>query len=268
MLPRASSRSPVVLSLSGSDPSGGAGIEADLVTFHRHGVYGMALPTLLTAQNSAGIRQVRFLDPDFLAKQWRAVFDDVRPAAIKIGALGSRSMVLRVQRLLSSPEAKGIPIVLDPVLGSTAGVSLFENGALPLLKRILSLCRVVTPNAGEFSRLSGETAASLKSDDAIAALRAFGKDKPYAILLKGGHFEGSESTDWLWDQGRLTRLKGPRLPSSAHGTGCALASSIAAHLALGHSLPSACRKAKIFVQSSLAQAVSVGRGRKFLNPWI
>lgn len=262
---------PAVLCLSGSDPSGGAGLEADLKTFHRHGVRGMALPTLLTVQNSRGVREVHFLDPNFLAKQWRALFADARPAAIKIGALGSRRMVLRVAGLLSSPEAKGIPVVLDPVLGSTAGVPLFEESGLALLvKRVFPLCRVVTPNVQEFTQLFDENfPASPKLDVAAASLRALG-NRPYAILLKGGHLSGSESTDLLWEKGRLTRFTETRLPWSAHGTGCALASSIAAHLAWGRSLPSACRKAKAFVHAALAEATPIGpgsKGRRSLNLW-
>ena len=107
---------PIVLSISGSDPSGGAGIEADLKTFHQHGVYGMAIPTLLTAQNTVGVQNIQFLNPDFLEEQWNAIFADLCPNAIKIGALGSRDMVLRIAKLLSKKEAKGIPIVLDPVI--------------------------------------------------------------------------------------------------------------------------------------------------------
>jgi hydroxymethylpyrimidine/phosphomethylpyrimidine kinase len=113
----------------------------------------------------------------------------------------------------------------------------------------------------------------LNPEIAISSLRAFGEGKPYAILLKGGHITGgpikdSESTDLLWDRGHLTRLKGTRLSGSAHGTGCALASSIAAYLALGHSLPMACRKAKTFVRRALTHAMPIGSGRKTLNLWV
>lgn len=255
----------VVLSISGSDPSGGAGIEADLKTFHRHGVYGMAIPTLLTAQNTLGVRGVRFLDPDFFAEQWRTLFADLRPAAIKIGALGAKRMVLQVVKLLSSPAAAGIPIVLDPIMDSTSGADLLGSNAFPVLvNRLIPLCRVITPNALEFSALCG---MNIKSDTAVASLRAFGRDKPYAILLKGGHFSGPECLDLLWDQGHVTRLRSVRLSGDIHGTGCALASSIAANLALGCSLPTACRRAKSFLHKALATAPRLGNGRHPLNLW-
>jgi hydroxymethylpyrimidine/phosphomethylpyrimidine kinase len=255
----------MVLSISGSDPSGGAGIEADLKTFHRHGIYGMAIPTLLTAQNTLGVRGVCFLDPDFLAEQWRTLLTDLRPSAIKIGALGSKRMVLQVVKLLSSPAAAGIPVVLDPIMGSTSGAGLLESNAFPVLaSRLIPLCRLITPNAPEFSALCG---MNIKSDTAVASLRAFGRDKPYAILLKGGHFSGSESLDLLWDQGHVTRLRGVRLPGDIHGTGCVLASSVAANLALGCSLLTACRRAKSFLHKAIATAPRLGNGRPPLNLW-
>lgn len=256
---------PIVLSISGSDPSGGAGIEADLKTFHQHGVYGTVIPTLLTAQNTLGVKKVRFMDPDFLAEQWKALFADLKPGALKIGALGSRRMVLRIAKLLASPQARGIPIVLDPVMGSTSGASLLESAAIPvLMKRVFPLCQIITPNAIEFSMLCGK---SIDAKNAENLLRDFGRDKSYAILLKGGHLEGADSTDLLWDRGRLTRIRGPRFKVGAHGTGCVLASSLAANLALGYSLPEACRLSKTFVRKALSTATRTGHGSRALNLW-
>jgi len=258
-------RIPIVLSISGSDPSGGAGIEADLKTFHQHGVYGMAIPTLLTVQNTTGIRKVRFMDPDFLEEQWNAIFADLRPHAIKIGALGSRKMVLRISRLLDKKEAKGIPIVLDPVMGSTSGTPLLEPDALSILtRRVFPHCRIITPNIHEFSKLCGR---EMKTDSVEKSLRAFGKDKSYSLLLKGGHLTGVESVDWLWHQNRIVRFKSPRLSVQAHGTGCVLASAIAADLAHGTAVISACRNAKAFVHEALSHAVKLGKGQKVLNLW-
>jgi len=260
---------PVVLSISGSDPSGGAGIEADLKTFQQHGVYGMAISTLLTAQNASSVQDVQFLDPNFLEKQWDALFADVRPDAIKIGALGSRKMTLRIAKLLSSREAKGIPVVLDPVLGSSTGTSLLEQSALPvLMNKVFPLCRIITPNAVEFSILSQ---TKVDRENAEPLLRGFGKKKPYAILLKGGHLHGSESIDLLWDNDRVTRLRSPRLLLNVHGTGCVLASAIAARLAMGQTLPTACRFAKTFVHEAIATAIPLGKsgkGTRSLNLWI
>ena len=244
-LPRA--RIPIALTISGSDPSGGAGLEADLKTFFENGVRGMALPTLLTAQNNREVRAVRYLDPSFLKLQWQTLFADSRPDVIKIGALGSRAMVQRIVKLLRSPEAKGIPVVLDPVLLSTSGKRLLERSAVTdLVTQLFPLCRVITPNGPELSLLSGK---KLDLENAQAELFRFAHAKPYAVLLKGGHLTGSESVDFLCEQERVTQFRGVRIlhPTNPHGSGCALASALAANLALGRSLPQACRRAKAYV---------------------
>src|SRR5690606_37102679 len=212
MPPRASKhrRPPVVLTIAGSDPSGGAGQEADLKTFLRHGVYGMNLTTLLTVQNTRGVQSVKPLDPDFLERQWTALLEDIRPNVIKIGALGSVAMMRRVAKLLNSSEARGIPVVLDPVLGSTSGSPLLDAKALAGFRRELRpRCRVVTPNFPEFEALFGPFAAGMPPEE---RLRSLGR-RPYAVLLKGGHVPGARTAgcpDWLWDRGRLVVLPGKR----------------------------------------------------------
>lgn len=257
----------VALTIAGSDPSGGAGQEADLKAFLRHGVYGMNLTTLLTVQNTRGVKAVKPLDPDFLERQWDALFSDIRPDVIKLGALGALPMVKRVAKLLDSPEARGIPVVLDPVLGSTSGSPLLAAEALKAFKQtLLPRCRVVTPNVPEFEALFGPLP---KGEDPGDALRALGH-LPYAVLLKGGHADGPESPDWLWETGkeggRLFRLPGVRYPvGNIHGTGCTLAASVAANLALGKSLPAACRAAKAFVARGIATAPPLGHGSGPLN---
>lgn len=256
-------KTPIVLSISGSDPSGGAGQEADLKAYLRHGAYGLNLTTLLTVQNSLGVKAVRPLDPDFLEKQWDALFEDMPPDVIKLGALGALPMVRRVAKLLRSKEARHLPVVLDPVLGSTSGSPLLAARALALFRReLLPRCRVVTPNLPEFETLFGPFPPDL---DPPARLRALGK-LPYAVLLKGGHAGGKDSPDWLWDDGRLTTLPGKRLPArNAHGTGCTLAATIAAGLARGKSLKAACKDAKAFVAHGLATAPDIGKGSGPLN---
>ena len=264
---KSSRKPPVVLSISGSDPSGGAGQEADLKAYLRHGVYGLNLTTLLTVQNSLGVQAVHPLDPAFLELQWKALFADIPPAVIKIGALGALPMVERVAKLLNTREARHIPVVLDPVLGSTSGSPLLAARALSLFKRkLLPRCRVITPNLPEFETLFGASLKKLSTDATPEKrLRALGI-LPYAILLKGGHAAGLESPDWLWDNGRLTVFRGKRLPAkNAHGTGCTLASSIAANLARGKSLRVACKEAKAFVAHGLATAPDLGHGSGPLN---
>ncbi len=255
---------PVALTIAGSDPSGGAGQEADLKTFLRHGVYGLNLTTLLTAQNTRGVQAVRTLDPDFLERQWKALFDDIRPDVIKLGALGSLPMAKRVIKLLNAKEARGIPVVFDPVLGSTSGSPLLDAGALAILrKKLLPRSRVVTPNLPEFDALFGPFPAGTSPEE---RLRSLGR-LPYAILLKGGHATGRNGShvegcpDWLWDDGKLFTLQGRRHPvGNVHGTGCTLASAIAANLAKGKGLVSACRAAKAFVARGIAKAPPLGKG--------
>ena len=260
-------RPPVALTIAGCDPSGGAGQEADLKAFLRHGVYGLNLTTLLTVQNTHGVQAVAPLDPDFLERQWKALFADFTPAVIKLGALGALPMVRRVATLLQRPEARGIPVVLDPVLGSTSGSPLLAAEALRLFRtKLLPRCRVVTPNVPEFEALFGNADGS-GGADWPARLRALGT-RPYAVLLKGGHagFTGAHINDWLWDKGRLFTLPGVRHPvGNIHGTGCTLASALAANLAHGKSLSAAARAAKAFVNQGIATAPDLGHGHGPLN---
>jgi hydroxymethylpyrimidine/phosphomethylpyrimidine kinase len=259
--PSRKSRPPVALTIAGSDPSGGAGQEADLKAFLRHGVYGLNLTTLLTVQNTLGVSAVRTLDPAFLEKQWKALFADFRPDVIKLGALGALPMAKRVIKLLNTEEARGIPVVFDPVLGSTSGSPLLDPKALALLRRtLLPRSRVVTPNLPEFDALFGPFNAPTTAKTAPERLRSLGR-LPYAILLKGGHGKGTRSDDWLWDDGKLFVLPGKRLPvGNVHGTGCTMASSIAANLAQGKNLATACRAAKAFVSRGIARAPDLGKG--------
>jgi hydroxymethylpyrimidine/phosphomethylpyrimidine kinase len=254
---------PVALTIAGSDPSGGAGQEADLKAFLRHGVYGLNLTTLLTVQNTCGVQAVEPLDPDFLERQWKALFADFTPRVIKIGALGALPMVKRVAKLLNRPEARTVPVVLDPVLGSTSGSPLLAAEALKLFRtRLLPRCRIVTPNLPEFDTLFGPFPSGLSIEQ---RLRSLGK-LPYAVLVKGGHSDGPESADWLWENGRLLKLPGKRYPvGNIHGTGCTLAATIAANLALGKSLRVACRNAKTFVAHGIATAPGLGKGSGPLN---
>src|SRR5690606_24183900 len=164
---------PVPPTIAASAPRGGAGQEADLKTFLRHGVYGMNLTTLLTVQNTRGVRDVRPLDPAYLETQWKALFADIRPDVIKLGALGALPMAKRVLKLLNTKEARGLPVVFDPVLGSTSGSPLLDPKALALLRReLLPRSRVTTPNLPEFEALFGPFPAAMTPP---ARLRSLGK---------------------------------------------------------------------------------------------
>jgi hydroxymethylpyrimidine/phosphomethylpyrimidine kinase len=256
---------PLVLTISGSDPSGGAGLEADLKTFHQHGVYGMAVPTLLTVQNTTGVKNVQYLSGDFLEAQIQFLFEDLAPSIIKIGAVGSRQVLQSLIRLFSQSVYKNVPIVLDPVLVSTSGLSLFDmRGLSDMLDRLLPLATLVTPNIPEFGLMSGK---QVTPSTAASILSQYGRDKNYSILLKGGHFE-EEPTDYLLHKGAILPLPSRRINTRhTHGTGCVLASSIAAHLALGEDLPTAVKKAQSFVHRAIATNPGLGQGQGPLNLW-
>ena len=248
-----------MLALSGSDPSGGAGLEADLKVFQRHGVYGMAVPTLLTVQNTLGVRKVKTLEPGFLEEQVDFLLDDLFPDAIKIGAIGDRRMLQALVRLLSQERLAGVPVVIDTVMGSTSGSPLFDmRGLSEFIERLLPRAAVITPNVPEFDLLTGK---STTLANAPGHLREFGRGKPYAVLLKGGHFAG-DPVDFLWHAGDIIRYAGERIETPhTHGTGCALASALAAHLAMGNPLPDAVARARAYVREAIRGNPGLGGGR-------
>jgi len=254
---------PVVLALSGSDPSGGAGLEADLKTLHRHGVYGMAVPTLLTVQNTTGVRKVKTLEPDFFEEQVEFLLEDLPPDVIKIGAIGDRRMLQAIIRILSRHRAEGFKVVVDTVLSSTSGASLFDmRGLADFIDRLLPHAHVVTPNVPEFDLLTGKATSEA---NAAAHLLVFGRDKPYAIYLKGGHFAG-DPVDFLFHRQTVKNFTSPRIHTPhTHGTGCALASAMAANLALGLDLPEAVAQARAYVRRAIETNPGLGSGKGPLN---
>ena len=222
---RVTGRVPVALSIAGSDPSGGAGIQADLKTFAAQGVYGMAVLTALTAQNTRQVTGVMGVDGAFIRQQLQTVFDDIVPDAVKIGMLGTGSVAAAVADGL---EAWRGPVVLDPVMVATSGSVLLEPDAENVLRsRLLPRATVVTPNLPEAHRLL----------DGVSP-EAFVADTGVALLLKDGHGSRTEVEDRLWmPDGTLHRFCHPRLETrNTHGTGCSLSSAIAAQLAAGAAL--------------------------------
>lgn len=234
-------------------------MEADLKVFHQHGVYGMAVPTLLTAQNTTGVRKVKSLEPDFLEEQLAFLMEDIVPSVIKIGAVGSRSMLQALIRFLSQQRMQGIKVVVDTVLRSTSGAGLFDMRGLPdFMDRLLPLAYLVTPNVPEFELLTGRKTVPA---NAASHLLAFGRDKPYAILLKGGHFPG-DPIDLLCQARTVATFHGKRVDTPhTHGTGCALASAIAANLALGYPLEESVARGRAYVHRAILGAPGLGRGQ-------
>jgi hydroxymethylpyrimidine/phosphomethylpyrimidine kinase len=254
---------PVALSIAGSDPSGGAGIQADLKTFHQFGVYGEAVITLITVQNTRGVERMECLAADLVADQIRAVISDIPPAAAKTGALGNRGIIEAVAGLAAGFPC---PLVVDPVILSKHGAALLQVDAIDALKtRLLPYTFLLTPNLEEAALLTGvevrNIAGMRKAAEKLAGLG------PRAVLVKGGHL-GGDATDVLFHQGEFREFTSPRIASgNTHGTGCTLSAAIAAGLASGYDLPEAVERAKRYVTAAIASNPGFGAGAGPLNHW-
>lgn len=261
-------RTPVVLVMGGLDPSGGAGLLADVQVIGRHGCHALGVVTLETVQDTLGVYRVDPGEPSRVAEQAMTAALDIAPHAIKIGALGSLAMVNRVAALLADQVFRGLPIVLDTVLRSTSGQPLLAPAALAAFREnLLPLATVITPNIPEFAWMADVVDPGWDKDDAAleAALEAFASRQRCSVLLKGGHLSGAP-IDRLWSGGRLWRFSGDRLPSrNTHGTGCVLASALAARLAEGFSLADAVPLAKNYVRRAMKSAPNLGKGHGPLN---
>ncbi len=251
----------IALSIAGSDPSGGAGIQADLKTFHQFGVYGEAVLTLLTVQNTVGVEAVEMLRPEFVAAQLKAVLSDVPPGAAKTGALGSAEMVERV-----AEEALGFsfPLVVDPVMISKHGVPLMAQEArAKLVELLVPRCALLTPNLHEAAAITGRRVETLSEmGDAALAMLDLGAG---AVLLKGGHLAGAAIDLLVWHEGEL-QLEGKRIETvHTHGTGCSYSAAITAMLAGGMGLEAAVRKAKAWIQLAIETNPGLGKGQGPVN---
>jgi hydroxymethylpyrimidine/phosphomethylpyrimidine kinase len=256
---------PVALTIAGSDSGGGAGIQADLKTFHTFGVFGTTAVTAVTVQNTVGVTGVHPIPPDTVEAQIRAVADDLRPAACKSGMLADATIIEAVARGLS---AVSIPAyVLDPVMVATSGDPLLHDSAVDALRsELFPLASIVTPNLHEAEILTGVRIES-EADMRRAAERVLtaGSD---AVLLKGGHLEGEEVVDLLLTPSGERCWRAARLPvGNAHGTGCTLSAAIAAGLAMGHGLEQAVDTGIEFTRRALRSAPRLGSGAPPLNHW-
>jgi hydroxymethylpyrimidine/phosphomethylpyrimidine kinase len=253
---------PIALTIAGSDPSGGAGIEADLKTFSALGVYGATVITALTAQNTKGVFGIHDVPADFVAAALNAVFTDLDPGAVKIGMLANAATIEVVAAALDRYQPRNV--VLDPVIIATSGKKLLRGDALGRLRDLIARVRVVTPNLPEAAVLLDTAPACDETEMRAQAqkLLALGAG---AVVVKGGHGSGPESVDVLVEAGGATlRLAAPRVATkNTHGTGCTFASAIAAGLAKGQTLPAAAAQAKAYVSDTIAAAdrLGVGSGR-------
>jgi hydroxymethylpyrimidine/phosphomethylpyrimidine kinase len=252
---------PVALTIAGSDPSGGAGIQADLKTFHQFGVYGEAAITLLTVQNTTGIARVECVPASLVAEQVRAAIEDIPPQAAKTGALGSLETVEALAELAAGFE---FPLVVDPVMaGSQGGALASAEARQAIAALLLPLAFLVMPNLDEAAALTGIEVKSVSAmREAAARLCAMGAR---AALVKGGHLEDS-ATDVLYADGAWHEFTAPRIPSRhTHGTGCTYSAAVTAELARGSRLEEAVARAKAFVTGAIRGAPGLGRGCGPLN---
>ena len=252
---------PVALTIAGSDPSGGAGIQADLKTFHQFGVYGEAVLTLLTVQNTLSVDRVECLAPEFVIAQLRAVLDDIPPAAAKTGALGNAAVV---EAIAAAAAHFTFPLVVDPVMISKHGAALASADAREAIAQLLiPRAALITPNLAEAAALTGvEIRDEAGMRDAIRRLRQMGAR---SILVKGGHLAGA-ANDILLDGEDWYEFPAPRIDTvHTHGTGCVFSAAITAELASGAAIPNEVARAKTFVWEAIRSNPGLGRGSGPVN---
>ena len=253
-----------VLTVAGSDSGGGAGIQADIKTVTALRGYAMTAITALTAQNTEGVFGVHAPPPAFVAEQMRLVLDDIGADCIKIGMLHNVGVIEAVADALEA-YAKGVPVVIDPVMVAKGGAPLLEPDAISVYReRMPRLATLMTPNLPEAAVLLGRPMASVADQDAaVDAVRALGSA---AVLLKGGHLEGPEVRDLLIEADTVTAFQNSRIASRhTHGTGCTLASAIASGVADGMPLATAVARAIEYVREAIRTAPGLGRGHGPLN---
>jgi hydroxymethylpyrimidine/phosphomethylpyrimidine kinase len=253
---------PVALTIAGSDPSGGAGLQADLKTFHRFGVYGEAVATLITVQNTRGVTRVSTLDADLVAQQIRAVIEDIPPQAAKAGALGSREVVETVAR---EAERFAFPLVVDPVMISKHGTHLIDPDAIhALVECLIPRAFLLTPNLDEAAALAGfaveDRDAMVRAAEKLASLGAVN------VLVKGGHLRGDALDVLRLASGEIMEYTAPRIETRhTHGSGCTYSAAITAELAKGTVLAEAVARAKSFITEAIRTAPGLGAGEGPLN---
>jgi hydroxymethylpyrimidine kinase/phosphomethylpyrimidine kinase len=253
----------IALSIAGSDPSGGAGIQADLKTFSALGVYGMAAITALTAQNTEGVTGIEVAPADFVALQIDTIYADIKPNAVKTGMLANAEIIRVVAAKAWERGFKNL--VVDPVMVAKSGDRLLRKDAVDALREdLIPNAYVLTPNLPEAEDILGRSVQNVAAmRKAARELHALGAEN---VVVKGGHLEASDVVDVLFDGRKFHEFSGPRVPTtSTHGTGCTFASAIAAYLARGESVSSSVGKAKEYLTEALRKAYPVGHGHGPVN---
>lgn len=250
-----------VLTIAGSDPSGGAGIQADLKTMTMHGVFGMSVITALTAQNTKGVQGVFDVPPNFVAQQLDSVFADIVPDAIKIGMVSNTDIIDVIVEKLKKYKAKNI--VVDPVMVSTSGDNLLSTDAMDvIIKKLIPIADIITPNLHEAEKLTQNTI--LDMDQMVIAAKKISVMLKGAVLIKGGHLKDRADDLLYYDD--IVWIKGDRIENpNTHGTGCTLSSAIACNLANGLSILDSCINAKEYITGALKSNLDLGGGSGPLN---
>jgi hydroxymethylpyrimidine/phosphomethylpyrimidine kinase len=250
-----------VLTIGGSDPTGGAGIQADAKTFQSLGVYGLSIPAALTAQNTQGVTKVYSIPPEFFSKQLDNLLTDIRPDALKTGMVWNEEIISIIFEMIRKYSLRNV--VVDPVTVSSTGVPLLREGTTDILKNhLFPLAQVITPNIYETLLFTGINIQD-ETDMKLAAsrLKEFGSK---AVIITGGHFQ-HKATDMLFDGDDFLFFQREKLEGEYHGTGCVFSSAVTASLALGYGIKEATVNANEFVWKKIKTAVTLGKGMKILN---
>ncbi|WP_044975222.1 bifunctional hydroxymethylpyrimidine kinase/phosphomethylpyrimidine kinase [Ruminococcus sp. HUN007] len=246
-----------VLTIAGSDCSGGAGIQADIKTISAHGMYAMSAITALTAQNTTGVSGIFNVTPEFVESQLESIFTDIFPDSVKTGMMSEAEIIEAAASVLKKYKAPNI--VVDPVMVSTSGSRLLSDSALDAMTgHLFPLARVITPNIPEAEVLSGISISDIA--DMEKAARIISEKTPAAVLVKGGH-SVSDATDLLLADGKVFTFSGKRIDNpNTHGTGCTLSSAIACGLADGLSVSESIERAKEYLTGAIAAGLDLGKG--------
>jgi hydroxymethylpyrimidine/phosphomethylpyrimidine kinase len=258
---RSHGRLAVMLTIGGSDPTGGAGIQADLKTFQHFGIHGLSVVTAVTVQNTSGVISTNPVNTEIVRAQLAALAHDIKFDAIKIGMLTTAEAVRVVAEFLA---AQNVHTVLDPIIASSNGISFLDEDAIEVLKKeLLPLATIITPNLPETERLTG---LQMENEDSIIHASLLLHDLgAKAMLIKGGHAESNESRDLFYDGLGIEWLSAPRSAKRVHGTGCVLSSAIASSLGTGMTLRDSVLNAKQFITSMLDRAMPLGAGQEIFQ---
>lgn len=247
-----------ILTIAGSDCSGGAGIQADIKTITVHKMYAMSVITALTAQNTTGVYGIEESSKEFVCNQIDCVFKDIEPEAVKIGMVANKEIIEGIAEKLSFYNAKNI--VLDPVMVSTSGSKLISDEAInTLTEKLMPIAKVITPNTKEAEVLCGFKVENI--DDMVKAAKKIASNLNIAVLVKGGHLS-DDAIDILYENSKITYFKSERIDNpNTHGTGCTLSSAIACNLAKGENLENSIKIAKEYLTGAIKANLDMGEGR-------